>query len=112
MAAQGHDLGGTLPCHKQADDRRAQQPGQAAHQHPVAQLQPDAHAEAGADALLLVGAAVLGNVSGNGGGNALLRGKGEVIHAGDSVERGDGLHPQRIDLSLDQHLADRLYRLL
>ena len=42
----------------------------------------------------------------------LLRGKGEVIHAGDSVERGDGLHAQRVDLSLDQHLADRLYRLL
>ena len=53
-----------------------------------------------------------GNVSGNGGGNTLLRGKGEVIHAGDSVERGDGLHAQRVDLSLDQHFADRLYRLL
>ena len=112
LAAKRNDLGGALPCHKQADDGRAQQPGQAADQQPVTQLKPDADAEARADALLLPGTAVLGDVGRDGGGDALLRGEREIIHAGDGVERRDGLHAQCVDLALDQHLAHRLHRLL
>ena len=112
LAAQGDDLGSALPCHKQADDGRAQQPGQATDQQPVAQFQPDADAEARADALFLPGAAVLRDVGRDGRGDALLRGEREIIHAGDSVERGDCLHAQRVDLALDQHLAHGLHGLL
>ena len=56
--------------------------------------------------------AVLRDVGGDGGGDALFRRKGEVIHPRDGVERRDGPHAQGVDLALDQHFADGLHRLL
>lgn len=58
------------------------------------------------------GAAVLGNVGRNGRGNALLRREGKIVHPRDRVERCDSPDPQRVDLPLNEHLADRLHGLL
>ena len=52
------------------------------------------------------------NVGRDGGGKALFRRKGKIVHAGGGVERRNDLHAQRIDLPLNQQLANGLHRLL
>ena len=112
VPSEGNDFLRTISCDEETDQGRPKQPDHTADQEPVTKFHPNTAAEAGTNPLVFLGTPVLGDVGGNGGGNALAGDAGEIIRPGDGIECGNGTDAQRVDLPLDQNLADRLNGLL